>query len=74
MGTKTVEKPIELNVQIKAKLLELTNTDGLKRTQRWLAAQTGIGEVDLSTKMGKNSFTQDDLNKINAVLSTNFKI
>lgn len=74
MATKTIDVPQKLNVHIKAALLALTNTDGLKRTQRWLSAQTGIGEVDLSTKMVKNTFTQDDLDKINIVLSTDFKI
>ena len=36
-----------IGAQIKNKLTALSNTDGLKRTQRWLASQAGLGEVEL---------------------------
>lgn len=60
--------------QIKSKMAALSSIDGLKRTQRWLAGQTGIGEVEFSNKINNNKFTQQDLDKINAVLETDFKI
>jgi plasmid maintenance system antidote protein VapI len=43
--------------------------------QSWLAAQTGISEAQLSRKMkGRIDWTQDDLDKINKLLGTSFKI
>lgn len=40
------------------------------RTQRWLSFRTMIAESDLSKKMnGKAEFTQDEINKIEEVLS-----
>lgn len=43
--------------------------------QSWLASQIGISEAQLSRKMkGKIEWTQDDLDKINRVLGTDFKI
>jgi hypothetical protein len=66
---------LSLGYQIKDKLSKLSKTDGLKRTQRWLATQAKLGEVELSNKMnGNTDFTQDELNEINRVLDTNFTI
>lgn len=64
----------KIGKQIKDKLTELSNTDGLKRTQRWLASQIGFGEVELSNKLAKHNFTQAELDLINDVLKTKFKI
>jgi hypothetical protein len=68
---------ISLGSQIKDKLAELSNSDGLKRTQRWLAMQIGIGEVELSNKISqvsKATFTQKEIEDINSILGTNFKL
>lgn len=61
-----------IGAQIKNKLTALSNTDGLKRTQRWLASQAGLGEVELSNKLAKNDFTKEELENINKVLGTDF--
>lgn len=43
--------------------------------QSWLAAQIGISEAQLSRKMkGRIDWTQEDLDKINTVLGTSFKL
>jgi len=76
MGNTQEIEVLSLGTQIKDKLTELSNSDGLKRTQRWLAGQTNIGEVELSNKLNKvngNEFNQVELDKINSVLGTDFK-
>lgn len=48
---------------------------GLLKTQTWLALETGISEAQLSRKMnGTKDWTQDELDKINKVLGTSFKL
>lgn len=45
------------------------------RTQRWLSDQTGIPEDKISNKIRcRTKWTQEDLDKINKVLGTNFKL
>jgi group I intron endonuclease len=47
----------------------------LKRNQRWLADQIEMREVALSNKInGIEDWTQEDLDKINSVLHTTFKL
>jgi plasmid maintenance system antidote protein VapI len=47
----------------------------LARNQTWLALQAGISEAQLSRKMnGTKDWTQDELDRINKVLGTDFKI
>lgn len=68
---------MNLGSLIKDRLTELSNSDGLKRTQRWLSIQSGIGEVDLSNKINqvnKATFTQSEIENINKVLGTDFKL
>lgn len=68
---------LSLGSQIKDKLTELSNSDGLKRTQRWLASQINIGEVELSNKINsvnKSVFTNTELDNINKILGTKFKL
>lgn len=60
-------KVIAENIRIA--MLKLSNTDGLKRTQRWLSNQANIGEVALSNKLsGADSFTETELENISKVL------
>lgn len=48
---------------------------GLLKTQTWLALEAGISEAQLSRKMnGTKDWTQEELDRINEVLGTNFKI
>jgi plasmid maintenance system antidote protein VapI len=43
--------------------------------QSWLASQTGISEAQLSRKIkGRIDWTQEDLDKINKILGTSFKL
>lgn len=45
------------------------------KTQSWLAIQTGISEPQLSRKLNETKpWTQEDLDKINKVLGTKFKL
>ena len=47
----------------------------LNRNQTWLAKESGITEPQLSRKLNKViEWTQDDLDKINKVLGTDFKL
>lgn len=47
----------------------------LYRNQAWLARETGIKEPVLSRKLnGYVDWTQEDLDKINKALGTNFKL
>lgn len=47
----------------------------LNRNQRWLAKETGMREPDLSEKLNDlKQFTQEELDKINSVLQTNYKL
>jgi hypothetical protein len=49
--------------------------DHFKKNQTWLSMQTGISEAQLSRKIkGTKDWTQDELDKINKVLGTNFKL
>lgn len=49
--------------------------DLFKRNQSWLAHKTGISDAQLSRKInGLRDWTQEDLDKINKVLNTDFKI
>lgn len=49
--------------------------DHFVRNQAWLATQIGMSEGQLSKKInGTKDWTQGDLDKINKVLSTNFKL
>lgn len=64
-----------LGDKIKTALADASKSDGLKRTQRWLAARIGMGEVELSNKMAnvkEKTFTNEELKKINNVLGTDF--
>lgn len=64
MATKT--KPISISEQIKIAL------DG--RTQRWLSTEIGMIEDTFSKKMrGIFQFTDEDIEKINARLSSNIR-
>lgn len=74
MNTSNETDLITMKDKIRARLTALTNTDGLKRTQRWLANSIKMGEVELSNKINNDTLTQDDLDKINHVLSTDFKV
>ncbi len=75
MQTTQEVDTLSLGSQIKEKLSKLSKTDGLKRTQRWLAGQTGLGEVELSNKINGNAdFTQPELDEINNTLGTKFKL
>lgn len=48
---------------------------GLLKTQTWLALEANISEAQLSRKMnGTKDWTQDELDRINKVLGTNFKL
>lgn len=43
--------------------------------QSWLAGQIGMSEAQLSRKIkGTRDWTQEELDKINKVLNTNFKL
>lgn len=64
---------ISIKDQIKLRLAAMGANDGLKRTQRWLSRIINMGEVEFSNKLNSNSFKQDELDKINEVLNTNFK-
>lgn len=45
------------------------------RTQRWLSFNVKIPESDLSKKMNNSvPFTQDEIDRINAVLKSNIKL
>lgn len=45
------------------------------RTQRWLAVQVGMTDVDLSNRInGIHQFNQEQLDKINLVLDLNLEI
>ena len=47
----------------------------LSRNQRWLSDQICMTESRLSEKInGRRNFTQSDLDKINKVLGTSFKL
>lgn len=49
--------------------------DHFKRNQSWLAKKIGISEGQLSKKMhNKVQWTQEELDKINKVLGTDFKL
>lgn len=49
--------------------------DHFKRNQSWLAKKIGISEGQLSKKMhNKVQWTQEELDKINKVLGTHFKL
>lgn len=64
MATK--QKAVTIGEQIK----EL-----LSRNQRWLARQINMREALLSEKINEvRNWTQEDLDKINKVLGTNFKL
>jgi hypothetical protein len=68
---------VSLADQIKEKFSELAKKDGLKRTQRWLAGQINMGEVELSNKINNAAgavFKQHELDEINRVLGTNFSV
>jgi len=58
------------NKQIGDKIKEL-----LSRNQRWLADQIQMREPLLSEKINdRKDFTQEDLEKINKILGTSFKL
>jgi plasmid maintenance system antidote protein VapI len=45
------------------------------RNQSWLARQVGLSEAQLSRKINDTKeWTQEDLDKINKVLNTDFKL
>lgn len=47
----------------------------LSRNQRWLSDKIGMREPLLSEKInGRKDFEQEDLDKINSVLHTTFKL
>lgn len=49
--------------------------DHFVRTQSWLANEIGMSEGQLSKKIhSKKDWTQDELDKINKVLGTEFKL
>jgi plasmid maintenance system antidote protein VapI len=49
--------------------------DHFIKNQSWLAEQIGMSEAQLSRKIkGTKEWTQDDLDKINKVLNTDFKL
>lgn len=49
--------------------------DHFQRNQSWLADQIGMSESQLSKKMkGKKEWTQEELDKINKALGTDFKL
>lgn len=49
--------------------------DHFTKNQSWLARQIGMSEGQLSKKMnGSKDWTQEDLDKINKVLGTQFKL
>lgn len=72
MMAKTKEMATPISLRIKGAMMELQNKDGLKRTQRWLARLINMGEVELSNKLSDNSFTKEEIEKINEILGTNF--
>lgn len=75
MKVDNLQEPVTIGQQIKQRLVELTRTDGLKRTQRWLASRVGLGEVALSNKIsGNEKFLDDEIKEINKHLETDFKI
>lgn len=66
---KEHKEPKAISENIKIALLKLSNSDGLKRTQRWLSNQANIGEVALSNKLsGADTFTETELKNIGTVL------
>jgi Cro/C1-type helix-turn-helix DNA-binding protein len=49
--------------------------DHFIRNQSWLAQQIGMSEAQLSRKIkGTKEWLQEDLDKINKVLNTDFKL
>lgn len=55
------------------KLIEAIKSAMDGRTQRWLSLNAKIPESELSRKMkGKNNFLDSELERINALLKTNF--
>lgn len=45
------------------------------RNQAWLARQVGLSEAQLSRKINETKdWTQEDLDKINKILDTDFKL
>lgn len=59
----------------KEKSISVQIREFLYRNQSWLARETGIKEPILSRKLnGYVDWTQDDLDKINKALGTNFKL
>jgi predicted transcriptional regulator len=64
--------------QIKNKLLELSNEDGFKRTQRWLYKKIISSGIEMSeTKLsnsisGLRQFTLEEKIAINKILGTHF--
>ncbi len=67
-------------LSIKEKNLNKKISDGIRyamvgRTQRWVSDQTLIPEDKLSNKMrSRSKWKQEDLDKINKVLGTDFKL
>jgi hypothetical protein len=67
-------------LSVKEKTLNQKISDKIRyamvgRTQRWLSDQTLIPEDRLSNKMrSRTKWTQEDLDKINKVLNTDFKL
>jgi hypothetical protein len=46
-----------------------------QKNQTWLAIQTGISEAQLSRKIkGTKEWTQEELDKVNKILGTHFKL
>ena len=66
---KESKEPKLISESIRIAMLKLSNSDGLKRTQRWLSNQANIGEVALSNKLsGADTFTETELKNIGKVL------
>jgi plasmid maintenance system antidote protein VapI len=65
MANKTKEK-LSIEDQIKS---------FFNKTQSWLAKEIGMSETQLSRKLNKYvAWTQEDFDKINKILGTDFKI
>ncbi len=61
--------------KIKSKIPELIKKGLDGRSQRWLCFKTGLNESEFSSRMkGWKLFTQEEIDKINAVLQTNIQL
>lgn len=69
-NSKELLPPLSIGSQIKKRLLEMMEVDGLKRTQRWAAIKIGMSEAAMSNKIsGVENFKEDEILKLETLLT-----